>query len=98
MKKLSLKNLKLGADDMLQRNQLKAVFGGYTSNGTCKAYWPDASATPYYSAEYSVDFLTINGNRWDFTGMNAEDAETVALAKPGGRWCCDSCATASWLQ
>ncbi|MDO5969738.1 hypothetical protein Q4Q35_07955 [Flavivirga aquimarina] len=29
MKKLSLKNLKLGADDMLQRNQLKSVLGGY---------------------------------------------------------------------
>ncbi|MDO5969547.1 hypothetical protein Q4Q35_06990 [Flavivirga aquimarina] len=29
MKKLSLKKLKLGADDMLQRNQLKSVLGGY---------------------------------------------------------------------
>jgi len=29
MKKLSLKNLKLEASDLLQRNQLKTVFGGY---------------------------------------------------------------------
>ncbi len=29
MKKLSLKNLKLEANDMLQRDQLKSVFGGY---------------------------------------------------------------------
>jgi hypothetical protein len=29
MKKLSLENLKLEADDMLQRSQLKTVFGGY---------------------------------------------------------------------
>lgn len=36
MKKLSLKNLKLGADDMLQRNQLKTVFGGYSGSGTCE--------------------------------------------------------------
>ena len=28
MKKLSLKNLKLEADNMLERNQLKTVFGG----------------------------------------------------------------------
>jgi len=39
MKKLSLKNLNLGANDMLQRNQLKTIFGGdggYTGNtGTC---------------------------------------------------------------
>ncbi len=32
MKKLSLKNLKLEANDLLERNQLKSVFGGY-SNG-----------------------------------------------------------------
>lgn len=29
MKKISLKNLKLEASDMLQRSQLKTVFGGY---------------------------------------------------------------------
>ncbi|SFG00209.1 hypothetical protein SAMN04488033_11962 [Salegentibacter agarivorans] len=29
MKKLSLQKLKLGADDLLQREQLKSVFGGY---------------------------------------------------------------------
>ncbi len=34
MKKLSLKSLKLGANDLLQREQLKTVFGGY-SDGPC---------------------------------------------------------------
>lgn len=29
MKKLSLKNLNLGVKDLLQREQLKSVFGGY---------------------------------------------------------------------
>lgn len=29
MKKLSLKNLKLEANNMLERNQLKTIFGGY---------------------------------------------------------------------
>lgn len=38
MKKLSLKNLKLEASDMLQRNQLKSVFGGYSGgySGVCE--------------------------------------------------------------
>lgn len=33
MKKLSLKNLKLDVDDLLQREQLKTIFGG--SGGNC---------------------------------------------------------------
>tara|TARA_R110002049_G_scaffold65035_1_gene170955 strand:+ start:85440 stop:85658 length:219 start_codon:yes stop_codon:yes gene_type:complete len=38
MKKLSLKNLKLEANDMLQRNHLKSVIGGYevsSCSATC---------------------------------------------------------------
>lgn len=34
MKKLSLKNLKLDADDILQRHQLKTIMGG-SSSGSC---------------------------------------------------------------
>ncbi len=37
MKKLSLKNLKLEANDMLQRNQLKTVLGGY-GGGSCQSW------------------------------------------------------------
>lgn len=33
MKKLNLKKLNLGADDLLQREQLKSVFGGYGGYG-----------------------------------------------------------------
>jgi hypothetical protein len=36
MKKLSLKNLNLGVNDMLQRNQLKNVFGG--GYGACNSH------------------------------------------------------------
>lgn len=36
MKKLSLKNLKLDANDMLKRSQLKTIFGGYgPGDGHC---------------------------------------------------------------
>lgn len=82
---------------MLQRDQLKTVIGGYDSNGNCRAYWPDRNADSINSASFSADSMTINGDRADFIGMNAADAESVALAKPGGRWCCDGCGTASWL-
>lgn len=43
MKKLSLENLKLEADDMLQRNQLKAVFGGYYGGPDCTIYCKDSN-------------------------------------------------------
>ena len=34
MKKLSLKKLKLEATDLLQRNELKTIFGGYGGYGS----------------------------------------------------------------
>tara|TARA_R110002049_G_scaffold65035_1_gene170959 strand:+ start:88952 stop:89194 length:243 start_codon:yes stop_codon:yes gene_type:complete len=36
MKKLSLKKLKLEVVDMLQRNELKSVFGGYGGGTACE--------------------------------------------------------------
>tara|TARA_R110002049_G_scaffold65035_1_gene170957 strand:+ start:87706 stop:87933 length:228 start_codon:yes stop_codon:yes gene_type:complete len=45
MKKVSLKNLKLEADDLLQRNQLKSVLGGGYGNGVCQN---DADPIPFY--------------------------------------------------
>lgn len=38
MKKISLKNLKLEAGDMLQRNQLKSVIGGHYGIDTCSSH------------------------------------------------------------
>ncbi len=39
MRKLSLKNLKLEAIDMLQKNQLKSIFGGYGGGyGGCNCH------------------------------------------------------------
>lgn len=40
MKKLSLKKLNLEVNDMLQRNELKSVFGGYGDTGyQCCSAW-----------------------------------------------------------
>lgn len=37
MKKLNLKNLKLNDNDLLQRAQLKTIFGGSGNGNGCKA-------------------------------------------------------------
>jgi hypothetical protein len=62
MKKLSLKNLKLTSQDLLQRDQLKAVFGGYscsvfvhTANGS---YW----SAQTYSVEYAQEAYSTGGD------------------------------------
>ncbi len=39
MKKLSLKNLKLNESNILERNQLKSVFGGYGGYGSSCLEW-----------------------------------------------------------
>ena len=38
MKKLNFKELKLEADDILQRSQLKTIFGGGYGGPTCTCY------------------------------------------------------------
>ena len=89
-------------DKMLQREQLKAVFGGSGgsggSGGTCRAYWPDGGS-PNLNGSFTwyAQSGTKNGNRWDFIGTNAEDARNLAMSNAGGKWCCSSCSTASWL-
>ena len=78
MKKLSLKNLKLEASEMLGRNQLKTVLGGYQYNGGC-AY---QGGNGYFGV--------VSQN------MSANEAQWGSY-KTGGRWCCSSCCSASWL-
>ena len=46
MKKLNLKKLKLNQNDLLQRNELKAVFGGYD-------YSYDVSGSNCHTTSYS---------------------------------------------
>ena len=63
MKKLSLINLKLGANDMLQRNELKTVFGGYGGDGDgyqCCNYWVCGMCV----TGSSEDCSSYGGNVW----------------------------------
>ncbi len=67
MKKLSLKKLKLEASDLLQRNQLKSVFGGYggyhgSGNGlcTCKLSSTSSAETHTDDCEKCGDLCDAN--------------------------------------
>lgn len=86
--------LNLKGTSVLSREQQQSINGG----GSCRTYWPDGTLDNIASVKFSAALVYGTGNRVDFVGMNAKDAEAVALTKPGGRWCCDSCSEASWLQ
>jgi len=83
MKKLSLKKLNLGADEMLQREQLKSVVGGRMEEGGCKiavrnsdgswGYWSDAVYT-YEEASRAYNNQTVYSNGSYASG-----------------YCCESC-------
>ncbi len=78
MKKLRLKNLKLEANDMLQRNQLKTVLGGYGG------YGGPCDDNPSGSCGY-------NNAMGEICGLS-EDCAKDQVAQFGGNWCCESCA------
>lgn len=67
MKKLSLKDLKLEADEMLQRNQLKTVLGGDYGNdggGTCGYKHPNGSTWCNISYYTAYNAYLKNGGNW----------------------------------
>lgn len=56
MKRLSLKNLNLKADEILQRHQLKSLLGGY-GDGECAVFVRTDDGHNYWSAcTYSVSY------------------------------------------
>jgi len=94
MKKLSLKNLKLEVNDILQREQLKTVFGGYVNDGDCRIF---------------VRMVDSNGNEtgqnyWTDKIYSVESAQEYYDGGSGDIWyggtygnykvtgyCCQSC-------
>jgi hypothetical protein len=77
-----MKNLK-----KLSRNELSKVNGG----GTCAAFTPATTLYNSDTGEFEVTGSTT------LVGMSMADARAWANT-PGGRWCCDSCGSASWLS
>lgn len=81
MKKLKLDLQQLNAE-VLTRSQMKTIFGGLASGGTCAYYLPDGSASGGPIVTYNV---------------SSQEAQEYANAwGAGAHWCCDSCGTASW--
>ena len=70
MKKIRLKNLKLEASEMLGRNQLKTILGGY--GGSCAVFVRSngGSGSGYWSGcAYSVDAAQFYySGSWTFSG------------------------------
>jgi len=50
-------------------------------SGTCAAYMPTGGASGGPVVTYNI---------------SSADAQSYASSFAGGRWCCDSCAAASW--
>lgn len=63
MKKLSLKNLNLGVNDLLQKQQLKSIFGGYGS-GSCGYKSPNGEVWCGLSANQAAAAAANNGGYW----------------------------------
>lgn len=62
MKKLNLKNLKLNSNDLLQREQLKTVFGGY---GFCGQFCSYDSECPSECSKCTNGRCNYNGDPGD---------------------------------
>ncbi|MDG1731285.1 MAG: hypothetical protein P8K68_05765 [Algibacter sp.] len=73
MKKLSLKNLKIEVDQVLQRSELKSGFGGYGGYSRACSFWDiyySVGAGLNQSAAYAT-FVTNLGNDLTAGGMGA---------------------------
>lgn len=77
MKKLRLKALKFGVKEILTRDQLKSVMGGFGS-GTC--CWHNQDWNAYGCG---LDRDTAQSRADDYASNNG--------AGNSGYWCCDSC-------
>jgi natural product precursor len=81
MKKLKMQDL--SGSELLTKEQLKNILGGSVdpgSSGGCAYLSPHGSATGGPVVTYNV---------------SKADAQAGA-ADANGKWCCDSCSTASW--
>ncbi len=65
MKKLSLKKLNLNAGDLLQREQLKAVFGGYET----------------YSCKLTTYGGSMGTQHWTVPGLSSDPQEQTNAAQ-----------------
>ncbi|MEW4924703.1 hypothetical protein [Algibacter sp. 2305UL17-15] len=83
MKKLSLKSLKLEAGDMLQRDQLKTVFGGYG----CSVYYTENGVSQWSAQTLTVSQAQSAYNSGGDELFNGHGNPSITVSG----YCCASC-------
>lgn len=77
---------------VLSKEAQKKVKG---SQGTCAVYLP-AGWAPNHNFSFSADVYTQHGDgHITIQGLSRSEADHFMAS--GGKWCCSSCGTASWL-
>ena len=77
---------------LLSKDAQKKVTG---SKGTCAVYLPAGSQLNAFS--WSGDYFNqYKDGHMTIEGVSREEADKF-MAINGGRWCCTSCGSASWL-
>lgn len=86
----------------LTKQEQKQILGGLMAGGggTCAAYLPNgfASGTNWGGAG-GVPFSNMTFSNGTYTVYGVSKGVAMAqVEQMGGRWCCDSCITASWYH
>jgi hypothetical protein len=89
----------------LERAYLKNLKGGLLESepppgGSCAVQWYPGHGSGSFDFSNSPNPVTLtldnNAGTSTFTGLTYQQAQS--LLANGGRWCCASCSTASWLN
>ncbi len=89
----------------LERTEMKNLMGGLYppeeeggGGGGCAVQWYPGHGWGSFDFSNSPGVtLTINNNNGTSTFQGLTYSQAQSLLGNGGRWCCASCATASWL-
>jgi hypothetical protein len=99
MKKLSLSSSIFHDGDVLSKDQLKNVLGGYG----CAATFDTGQGQGYgnylgYEGHYEVAYNNSDhaSNNATYVVKNVSKEAAQEMVQNGGHWCCDSCDSASW--
>lgn len=83
--------------NVLSKSEMKMIVAG--SGSGCAVQWTPGTGNVDFDFSQSPNTVTLavdeNAGTTTFTGLTYNQAQS--LLGNGGRWCCDSCDTASWL-
>lgn len=89
---------------ILSRNEMKNLIGGVASPDApptgCAVQWYPGHGSGSFDFSNSPNAVTLTVDReagtYTFTGLTYSQSQS--LLGNGGRWCCSSCNTATWLN